>query len=547
MRACLPADHPFLKKHAAKIKGVLSCFDRVIFRGYLPICHPRGLAGWMHNRGVPAHQFKKFAPAIADRLVDHAKAMAAQAGRLYEFHPKRQEKEELARQIAGREQITEGLVCVFSCLETCRTFRLQFAAGRPLLRLDLRRCTVLYYFFMDKECGLIHVKLHTWLPLTCQVYVNGHSWLERQLGKRGLEYAAADNAFVALADPAAAQKVADGFVRIDWRKRLDGWVRLVNPLLGQELQGNGAPFEYWWVTDQAEYSTDILFESRAALAHLHEALARHATLCFSSLDVLRFFGRKPHPSLKLDVRTEKKALLLKDEGGGGRVDGVRVRHQVGSNKLKMYDKQGLVLRLETVINDPRQFKVRRRRGLHGGRPRPGENEREMVERGKGPLAWLPMRKGVAWLWKYAEVSFATNRRYLEALAQVDDPSAARALMDRASRPQPFGKRRRRALQPLSPQDQALFLAALRGEHHVHGLRNRDLAEHLYGPAPKDEKQRRRRGARVTRLIQLLRAHGLLAKIPRARRYRVTARGQKLMAAAVYVRYKYLPEELGDAA
>jgi hypothetical protein len=119
-----------------------------------------------------------------------------------------------------------------------------------------------------------------------------------------------------------------------------------------------------------------------------------------------------------------------------------------------------------------------------------------------------MRKGVAWLWKYAEVSFATNRRYLEALACVDDPSAAQALLDRATRPQPFGGRRRRALQPISPQDQALFLAALRGEHHVHGLRNRDLAERLYGPAPRDAQERRRRGARVTRLIQLLRAHGV---------------------------------------
>ena len=109
----------------------------------------------------------------------------------------------------------------------------------------------------------------------------------------------------------------------------------------------------------------------------------------------------------------------------GCLDGVRVRHQFGSNKLKMYDKEGLVLRVETVINDPRQFKVRRRQG-GPGRPRQGESE--VVKQGKGPLAWLPLRKSVAWLWKYAAVSFATNRRYLEALAIVDDPSAARALL-----------------------------------------------------------------------------------------------------------------------
>jgi hypothetical protein len=218
MRACLPADHPFLHRHAGKIRAVLSSFDRVIYRGYLPICHPRGLAGWMYGRGVSIKDFRKFAPAIAERLLDHAKDLAARADRPYEFHAKRQEKEELARQIARRDHIDEGLVCVFSCLETCRTFRLKYGQGRPVLQPDLRRCTVLYYFFMDKECGLIHVKQHTWLPLTCQVYVNGHHWLERQLDERGLGYAAVDNAFVALTDPSATQRIADGFVRINWRK-----------------------------------------------------------------------------------------------------------------------------------------------------------------------------------------------------------------------------------------------------------------------------------------------------------------------------------------
>src|SRR3954447_817711 len=84
MHAFLPAHHPFLHKHAAKIQGALSCFDRVIFRGYLPICHPRGLAGWMWNRGVSVNDFKTFAPGIAERLLQHAKDMAAAAGRPYQ-------------------------------------------------------------------------------------------------------------------------------------------------------------------------------------------------------------------------------------------------------------------------------------------------------------------------------------------------------------------------------------------------------------------------------------------------------------------------------
>ncbi len=531
MHAVLAAEHPFLKKHAAKIRGVLSCFDRLIFRGYLPICHSVGLRGWLYQLGVQDADFKTFAPQLAERLLQHAKDTAAAAGRPYQYLPTRQSKEELARRIAARDGVSEGLVCVFSCLETCRTFRLRYGPGRPQLSGDLRRCTVLYYFYLDAVFGLIHVKLQTWLPLTCQVYVNGHSYLERKLQEHGLAYQAVDNAFVELEDVAAAQRLADGLLRQSWPRLLQGWAERVNPLLADLLRWrDGRPMAYYWVTDQAEFSTDVLFEQRQDLAGLYTALLEHATLAFSAEDVLRFLGRKPSPNFLGEVQTERKLLPLPEQQG--RVEGVRVKHVLKTNRLKMYDKAARVLRIEVVINDPSEFRVRRW---------------QQTKQGGRRLAWQPLRKGVAWLWRYAEVGLTANRRYLEALAVVDDPSAARALLDRACRPAPWRGRRRRALQPLSAQDQALFLAVLRGEHHLQGLRNRDLAQRLYGAAPRHPAERRRRSARVTRLIQLLRAHGVLAKVPRSRRYRVTANGQRLLSSAIYVRYKHLPKELIDAA
>lgn len=516
--------HAFLDKHHDHIQGVLSCFDRVIFRGYLPISHVRGLSGWLHQQGVEYWKFKEFAPKIAERLLDHAKNMANEHGRPYQYLVKRLPKEEMARQIAQRDNITEGLVCVFSCQETVRTFRLQYGKNRPILRPDLRRCTVLYYFFQDPECGLIHVKIHTWLPLTVQVYVNGHSWLEQQLRRCPLAYSIADNAFTWLEDAEAAQRLADRFCKQNWRRRLDQWARLVNPLLGDSLGDH----DYYWVTDQAEYATDILFRDHAALASLYPSLVEHATLQLGCDDVLRFLGRKLHPSFHGEVQTENKRLPLE----GGRHEGVRIKHVMKTNRLKMYDKAGTVLRIETVINDPTEFRVRRWR---------------TDKHGKRQLAWLPLRKGIAWLWRYAQVSFSANRNYLTALASAGHPQPARQQFDRLSKPAKFGQRRRRALQPLSPQDQALFLAVLRGEHHLHGFRNQDVARRLFGVPPKDVSERRRRSARVTRLIQLLRAHGLIKKVPRARRYRVTERGHALMSAAIAVRSKHIPHELDAMA
>ena len=510
-------DHPFLRKHAPSIRGVLSCFDRVIFRGYLPLSYARGLEGFLAHQGVLLKDFKTFAPQMAERLKAHVRGLVEAASAPFRHLPKKIRMEDEARQLARARGQTEGIVCGFSQLETCATFRLQFAQGRPRLQRDYRRCTVLYVFLLHAVLGLIHVKLETWFPLTMQVYVNGHEFLARRLEAAGLGFQQVDNAFTHLEDSAAAQALADRFSKQNWPKLLGGLARQFNPLLGDLLQGQ----DYYWVTDQAEYSTDVLFDQASSLQALYPRLVEHATLCLGAEDVLKFLGRKLHPNFLGEVQTQVSR----------RPEGVRVKHTVQGNRLKMYDKAGRVLRLETVINRPRSFRVRRWR---------------TTKDGQRQLAWQPLPKGVAWFWRYAEISRTANSRYLEALTAVADWRGARQLLDRATRPARLGARRKRALQPLSPQDQALFLAVLRGEHRLRGLSNRDVALRLFGPPPRDVAERRRRCARVTRLLQVLRAHGLLVKIPRSRRYRVTAKGEALMTAALYIRSKYLPKELHDA-
>jgi hypothetical protein len=512
----ITTQHAFLRKHQAAITGVLSCFDRVIFRGHLPLSYPRGLEGFLGQQGVLLKHFKDYAPKVAERVKRHVKALVEAAGAPFRHLPKRERMEDAARRLAQQRGLSEGIVCGFSQLETCATFRLQFGDGRPRLKKDYRRCTVLYVFLLHAVLGLIHVKLETWFPLTMQVYVNGHEYLARKMDAAGLKYQSLDNAFVQLGDAAAAQQLADGFVKLKWPKLLGALARQFNPLLGEQLRGR----DYYWVTDQAEYATDVLFGDAAALKALYPRLVEHATLCLGSEDVLRFLGRKLHPCFTGEVQTH----------AGRRVEGTRVKHVCRSNVLKLYDKFGRVLRVETVLNRPRDFRVRRWRSLPGG--------------GRA-LAWQALPKGVAWLWRYAEIGRTANGRYLEALAAVDSWQQARAAWDQVTRPARLGRRRQRALQPLNAAEQALFLAVLRGAHCVRGVSHEAVSARLYGAAPRQAAARRRRSARVTRQLQLLRAHGLLAKIPRTRRYRVTAKGEALMSAALYVRRKYLPKELQE--
>ncbi len=140
--AAITTAHPFLVKHADKIDGVLSCFDRVIFRGYLPLSYARGLSGFLYQQQVLLKDFKDYAPRIAERVKEHVKGLVEKAGAPYRHLPTKEPMEEQARRLAKDKDIKEGIVCGFSRLETCRSFRFEHSAGLPRLRPDFRRCLV---------------------------------------------------------------------------------------------------------------------------------------------------------------------------------------------------------------------------------------------------------------------------------------------------------------------------------------------------------------------------------------------------------------------
>jgi hypothetical protein len=514
------ATNPFLAKFASSLIAVLSCPDRVIFRGHLPFAGEAHLNRFVdHTLRIKRKDFLAFVKEKSELLVNHAKDFAARHGAPYVYLQGRHRKEDLVQQQVRERRLSEGLVCVLCCQETCRTVKLRHGDGRPWLAFTRRPQRVLYYYFLDPQFGLRHVRVQTWFPFTTQVYVNGHDWLARQLHAAGVGFVQQDNAFTQLDDPARAQSLADRFPRLGWVHILDGWARQVNPLLGESwLRGQG----YYWVIDQAEYSTDLLFRSRQDLAELYPRLLDHACLHFSAQDILTFLGRRLHPRFDGEVLTDCK----KD-----RWPGARVKHRVKNNWLKMYDKFGCVLRIETVINNSREFKVRRR----------------VQRQGREQLAWCPMNKGVANFYHYHEVARAANDRYLAALAVVDRPQASATILDRVHKPARLGPRRRRGLNLLRVQEQQLFRAVLRGEHHINGFRNRDIQAVLFPARAKNAAEQRRRTAHVSRLLHLLRAHGLIAKIPHAHRYRVTTKGEAIMSAALYARHKVFPKELQGVA
>ncbi len=512
----------FIAKHSDKIEGALSCFDRVLFRGYLPFFSGAAMATFLDRRGVQRHALKSFLLRQAYLVKDHAHRMADRQGRPFQYFGARVRKEELARQIAERDGIHEGLVCVLTTLEPCRTFSLHWSEAK-YVQSARRKCLFVYYYFMDREFGLIHVRIQTWFPLQIQVYVNGHEWLARKLARHGIRYTKEDNAFLGVEDFKRAQAFADRFTSLKWMQWLDRLAHTVNPLLPDLL----APMTYYWVTAQAEYATDIVFKSRAGLAELMPRLVEHSTLHFSAKDVMSFLGRKLTGHFQGEVVTDRFDPPLP-----GRLPGCRVKHRMKQNWLKMYNKAGFVLRVETVINEPEEFRVRRR-----------------VRRGRRRVtAWVPLRKSVAYLFRYREISLQSNSRYLNALAEVDDPSIPLQALDKiTTRKQSSATRPVKAFNPLARSETQLFAAVMRGEHAVHGFTNRDLRDALVLMGQRLADDPKKCSAQVSRMLHRLHVYALVAKIPRSRRWRVTRLGYRVMSAALRIRHTEFPSRYADAA
>jgi hypothetical protein len=521
----------FVSRHQDQIQGTISGFDRLRFMGSLRmLSFARGLANVLSAAGVLLKDFGTYAEGLSQkiRLASEDLARATPAGRVLYLPSSGQSKEDYVRALPKPAQETEtGLVAVLSCVEPCRSVEVhRDASTRSLeLRPALRKCLHYYFYLVHPTFGPMHVRLQSWLPLQIKVCLNGRDWLARQLDGAGIGYLKKDNAFTYIEDFARAQAFLDQQLQVQWPLMLDELVRQFHPTHPQAFVG-AFPQDYYWSVEQSEWATDVVFRSPEALAALYPRLVHHGITTFSSRDVLRFLQQKVPAQGGVNGKFAGEVLSdLKR-----RPEGVRIKHRCGANSLKLYDKQGQVLRVETTINDAS--------GLKAYRPSASDPE--------GEKRWQPLRKGVADLHRRCELSQAANERYLEALGAVESMTPLEELSAPLCRPVVKGDRRYRGLNPLSEGDAAVLEAVQRGEFLIAGFRNRDLRRIIYGEAPADEKARRRQSDRVGRLLALLRAHGLIKKVPKTHRYQVTTTGQTKLAAISAAR-KASVEKLTAAA
>ena len=321
VRAVLDLQSKLLGRYAGPIDGVLGCSDRVILTGTLvDVAHPDVLRARLCALNIRCFDLKLFAEPLRDQVRDNAILLARQAGLEIEYLERRGlRKEDRIAQILEKRGRHPGLVHVFSALESCKCFKPWPAkqTGQTGLKRTGGRCLHYYFYFIDEQLGLCHVRGPTWLPFRLQVYFNQHQWLAHQLRTHGIDHELADNTFLTCADWARAQALVDGCEIKPLAARLQALAEQFCPVV--KTFGSG----YHWSLMQVEYALDVGFKSAAALRPVYEEISRQALFTVRASDVARFLGKRLSPEAEVtsDFHT--------------RVEGTRIQHQLNLQAIKM--------------------------------------------------------------------------------------------------------------------------------------------------------------------------------------------------------------------
>lgn len=486
-------------RYASLILGVFSCFDRILFTGTLPdICHAKAFTRELNRRHVKIFDFPRFASPLRDAIRDNAERLAAENGLVIEYirRTKAFRKEDRIQQILAERGTHPGLVHIFSAMEACASFKPWHdkGSGKTFLRPDSGKCLHYYFYFIDPDLGLCHLRVPTWAPFRLQFCMNGHNWLASRLKRLKIGYKLVDNAFVAIDDFARAQQIADRLKPHTLHRKVDRYARQFCPAAAEFQAG------YHWSIMQVEYATDVVFKRREDLAPLYDHLIRSAVHVVRAENVATFLGKKLDPRYQGEVGNDFNT----------RIQGTRIRHRMGPVALKMYDKFGRVLRIETVANDVSFFKHHRR-----VEHRDGTSEVKLAA----------VRKTLYSLGVLSGILHACNRRYLEFLSSLDDDSAGRRHLESLSEPVRDQRRSYRGLNFFDPKDCALLLTLARGEFNLRGFQVRDLRPILNHLS----------GAQLSRQIKRLRMHRLLKRVRGTYTYYLTRLGRRAIAAAFRLR------------
>ena len=479
-------------RYADKIAGTLSCYDRVIIQGTLPgLCYAEGMTHYLKANGIRIFDYPQFTDPLRNELRDNAEQIAKDNNLEIEFIRKKNfRKESRIKAILEKRGNHPGLIHIFSAMEPCPSYKPWHnkKTHQTYLKYADGKCLHYYFYLIDDELGRCYVRVPTWCPFRLQIYFNGHNLLASSLQKQGVGYTLIDNVFTNIDSFAEAQKISDQLTVDRIHKKIDEFANKFCPVIKK------FDLRYHWTIMQSEYATDIVFKRQADLQDIYGQLTRTAIHTVKPENIATFLGRKLHPNYQ-------------DEMGNNfntRIEGTRIKHTMGPVSIKMYDKLGLVLRIETTVNKVSFFKHYRK-----VEHRNGTQSKKFAQMKKGIYSLSPLR----------ELLSAANQRYLQFISAIDDMTAGVKKLNKLSNRIVKNERPYKGFDFFSDDDQKLFEIIFRGEFNISGFQNKNIRQFL------DNKN----SGQISRLLKRLHVHGLIKKIGHTYKYYLSRFGQQVIS------------------
>jgi len=464
------------EKYREQLKGVLDCYDRIVISGNLfPLCFPQGATSYFCAHKIRIFDYIKFAEPLRDEIKCAIQSLAKENGLDIEFVTKKTgRKEARIQEILETRGDHPGLVHILSAVENCPSYQPWHDKGthKTYFKPAKGKCLHYYVYFIDPDLGLCYLRVPTWCPFRLQFYGNGHQWLAQQLTQKGIDFQLIDNAFVDIADFEQANELAAQLDIKSLHAKLDEFARRYCPVV-ETLN-----LTYKWSIMQAEFATDLVFKHQDDLQAFYPHLLEILTHAVKPTDIATFLGRKLYGNYQDEMG---------NRFGNVRHLGTRIKHSMGPVSIKMYDKFGLILRIETTVNGVSFFKQYRQ-----------VNHRN----GQTSKQWAPMRKSIYSLPALQEYLLAANHRYLKFISAIDTPEVGVQRLNQVAETKTHNHHRYKGFNLLAEDDASLLRLLLRGELLIAGLTNKALRQLLPG----------KNSGQITRLLKRLRVHGLIKKV-----------------------------------
>ena len=337
---------------------VYHCFDRIVIHGYLTALSRPELVVHFFRDIVGVAEVSK--EVLSQRTADYQRWVEAYARNHsipIEWAEKGVRKEDHVlpwlKRMARRDAY--GVYFIFRSMEQGPTYRVslpKYPSKDPHYRILARqrsRFTHYYFYIRDEALGPMVVRAASFLPFQTTYYLNGHSFIEQELKRAGIGFRKHDNAFLAVADPAALQAAADRLSPEIIRRRLDYWTLILGPKFSKKERAR-LNLSRLYAISQIEYCRNFIFKRHFPIHKLFERSCELGLWRLGADKIAAIFGTRLHRRIG-----GKLATVVDQIEHGHHV----FRAYFKSAFLKQYEKFSTFLRNELVSNNLNDFGLRK--------------------------------------------------------------------------------------------------------------------------------------------------------------------------------------------